>query len=273
MAGPPFPAPRSGRRSQPRAAPTFTTPPRRPAPPVRAAGMNGGKAARGRGPRHRLHSQKRARAGPPSSLRFCEWGKAAGGAALRGAALRAGGGPGLRGGHPLRPPPPLSTHTHLGGSPPRGSHTHTRTHQPQDTRSCSCSFSLCPLARVALGHDSRFPPSAPLPPPHCPPLLPRQKGTVKRQPAGKHSGEGSLLPFTLRGGGAILGEKKQISSPEGTSQAPRSHFARNTPLRLPTPPSSAAKPDFEPWPGRCLKGIRYRATAVRPGGHLEMPMC
>lgn len=99
---------------------------------------------------------------------------------------------------PCAPPPP---HTHLGGSPPRGSHTHTRTHQPQDTRSRSCSFSLCPLARVALGHDSRFPPSAPLPPPHCPPFLPRQKGTVKRQPAGKHSGEGSLLPFTLRGGG------------------------------------------------------------------------
>lgn len=93
-------------------------------------------------------TKKGLAAGPPSSLRFCEWGKAAGGRALRGAALGAGGGPGLQGGHPMGPPTSMG-HSHV-------ARAHTRTNQPpQGTRSRSCAFSLCPLARVALRHDSR----------------------------------------------------------------------------------------------------------------------
>lgn len=144
---------------------------------------------------------------------FCEWGKAAGGAALRGAALRAGGGPGLRGGHPLRPPSP--PHTPWWVTPAWLTHTHT--HTPTSGHALTLVLFL-PLSFSACCSRARFPipperTSATTVAPHCPPLLPHQKGTVKRQPAGKHSGEGSLLPFTLRGGGGYFRGKEANFQP------------------------------------------------------------
>lgn len=75
-----------------------------------------------------------------------------------------------------------------------------------------------PLSFSACCSRARFPipperTSATTVAPHCPPLLPHQKGTVKRQPAGKHSGEGSLLPFTLRGGGGYFRGKEANFQP------------------------------------------------------------